>query len=390
MKIAFLMLHGKVHNSAGGAPKVFFDLSERLSKYHEVYCIYSDNRPGTPFFNAGESVSVQNLRVKNTRGLKRIIHKLCRELIRGAKKAGIGFFSKKFGDPLRTYNQKLLSSEIGRTLEEIRPDLVIFFGLSDLMSVRYSNWSFEKNKSILMCHSDAARVLSESSFYELSSISKVSCVQVLLDSYCSSFDAFARRVVVIGNYVEPSINEINYSRDNIIVSLGRVEPNKNQLLLLKAFNQLPEGIKEGWKIEIYGECASTQYAEQVKGYIDKFLNGRASYCGVTKDVPDVLAKASIFAFPSKTEGFPLALIEAMSYGLPSIALKECTGVNVIINDGVDGFLVESEKEFSNKLLDLMSNKLLRSEIGDAAEGAVVGFTANAVTQQWLDLIDSLD
>ena len=54
----------------------------------------------------------------------------------------------------------------------------------------------------------------------------------------------------------------------------------------------------------------------------------------------MVSNASVCAFPSKYEGFPLALTEAMSAGLPCVGFKSCTGVNGLIVDGENGFLVE--------------------------------------------------
>ena len=82
----------------------------------------------------------------------------------------------------------------------------------------------------------------------------------------------------------------------------------------------------------------TYYAElehliKSNGLQDKvFLKGR------TSNVPEVLRKSDIFAFPSFWEGFGLALAEGLSAGLPAVGFKTCPGVNELIKHGESGYL----------------------------------------------------
>ena len=59
---------------------------------------------------------------------------------------------------------------------------------------------------------------------------------------------------------------------------------------------------------------------------------------------------------SEFEGFGIALVEAMSFGLPSIGFKECNGPNEIIRDKKDGYLVKDTNDLANKLLKFVTMK----------------------------------
>ena len=77
-----------------------------------------------------------------------------------------------------------------------------------------------------------------------------------------------------------------------------------------------------------------------------------------------LKVADIFAFPSNSEAFGLALTEAMAAGLPAIGYKSCPAVNEIIIDGYNGFLCDDGvDDFAEKMKVLMQNEELRKQMG---------------------------
>ena len=110
--------------------------------------------------------------------------------------------------------------------------------------------------------------------------------------------------------------------------------------------------------------------------------------GTTDHVEDVYQKADIFAFPSAYEGFGLALVEAMSAGLPAVAFKECTSVNELIKNGETGFLVEDgTKPLAEKLAYLMKNKDMRIRFGERAHLEAEKFSPLHVWDAWEKLLN---
>ncbi len=108
--------------------------------------------------------------------------------------------------------------------------------------------------------------------------------------------------------------------------------------------------------------------------------------GSTDEVLEVYQCASICAFPSKSEGFPLALGEAMTCGLPAVGFKSCTGVNELIEDGVNGLLAEDRDDFTAKLGLLMSDQALREKLGQRAHEDIKKYAGTKIWPQWLQLV----
>lgn len=143
---------------------------------------------------------------------------------------------------------------------------------------------------------------------------------------------------------------------------------------------------------LWGEThTDLEFTNQLKAQIAALgLDDRISLCGVTNDVKEKLLTASIFAFPSKFEGFPLALTEAMSYGLPSVGCKECPGVNTLIRDGENGFLCDGTPEsLAEALRKLMRDQDLRLRLGAQAKEDMKEFAPERVWDQWEDRLTEL-
>ena len=107
--------------------------------------------------------------------------------------------------------------------------------------------------------------------------------------------------------------------------------------------------------------------------------------GEKKD--EAFQNSSIFCLPSKNEGMPMSVLEAMSYGLATIATP-VGGVPQIINDGVNGFLspVGDVTALAEKLDVLMSDNALKERIGKCGRACIEeSFSLDA----YMDQIDTI-
>jgi glycosyltransferase involved in cell wall biosynthesis len=97
----------------------------------------------------------------------------------------------------------------------------------------------------------------------------------------------------------------------------------------------------------------------------------------------------IYAFPSYKEAFGAALIEAMSCAVPSIARKNEGSVE-IINNNINGYLIDTNKELYKALHKLTINKNLRVNIGKNGRESVQNrYSWQAITQQTLEVYRSI-
>lgn len=103
------------------------------------------------------------------------------------------------------------------------------------------------------------------------------------------------------------------------------------------------------------------------------------------EVAQWLAQADIFLMPSLWEGMPLALIEAQAAGIPAV-VPNVVGCRDVVQDGVTGFVCESDEEICARTRELIADASLRRRMGDnAAHMATVRFTLERMNKDLLQL-----
>lgn len=176
------------------------------------------------------------------------------------------------------------------------------------------------------------------------------------------------RAVVIPNSV--AVPEHKYgickNRDKRIITVGRLHPQKNQELLIRAFASIAHFIPD-YSLEIYGEGVLKEY---LLGIIrDLGLADRVFIKHPVKNIFEVMWSASLFVLSSDYEGLPNSLMEAMALGVPSIS-TDCRpgGARSLILDGVNGFIVPINDKFqlANKILFLLQNEKLALQFSQCA------------------------
>ena len=102
--------------------------------------------------------------------------------------------------------------------------------------------------------------------------------------------------------------------DFVIVSVGELNANKNHRVIIEAVKQLNDR-----KIK-YIVCGMGELKEELEELIKKErLEKQVFLLGYREDIREILWVGDLFAFPSKREGLPVALMEAMASGIPCIA-----------------------------------------------------------------------
>ena len=136
--------------------------------------------------------------------------------------------------------------------------------------------------------------------------------------------------------VDLSKKEINYPLK--IVFIGRLVKQKDPMLLLKAYNQLKQELKDKSEVLIIGEGEKRKNLEVF--IRTNNLNEKVKLLGVLprEKVLAILKESNIFVLTSNWEGFPRSILEAMSYGLPIIA-SNVGGVQESVSEEC-GFVVE--------------------------------------------------
>lgn len=205
--------------------------------------------------------------------------------------------------------------------------------------------------------------------------------------------AIQRKAVILPNPLNLSFLLPLYEeeRQKEIVSVGRIDANKNQRMLIEAFEELLQEHNRGdWHLKLYGDGPDRECLQQYCK--ERHLEGAVTFMGSRKDIPDCIRKSAIFVLPSKQEGMPNALLEAMALGLAVIATDcPCGGPADVIRNNENGILipVDDKEALKSKLLLLMDNAALREKMGKSAYQIRDALHPDKVNEMWRSYIEGL-
>ncbi|GIW39866.1 MAG: hypothetical protein KatS3mg076_0443 [Candidatus Binatia bacterium] len=161
--------------------------------------------------------------------------------------------------------------------------------------------------------------------------------RLVADYVSRAYGAPRERVVVVYNGVD--LGEFGAragdGREGLVVGMGRLVRQKNPDLFVDAAARL-SGRAPDASFVFFGEGPLRRSLEKKVGELG--LGRRVSLPGITKDVPGVLARASLFWLTSEWEGLPNVVLEAMASGVPPIA-TDVGGTRELFRSGREGFLV---------------------------------------------------
>jgi GalNAc-alpha-(1->4)-GalNAc-alpha-(1->3)-diNAcBac-PP-undecaprenol alpha-1,4-N-acetyl-D-galactosaminyltransferase len=174
----------------------------------------------------------------------------------------------------------------------------------------------------------------------------------------------------------------------VVMTAGRLSHEKGCDLLIRAFAMLA-GHYPDWRLLILGEGPQRS---QLEGLIAELeMSGRVSLPGRVKNPYDYYRKADLFVLPSRYEGLPNSLCEAMACGMPIVAAGCSPGVIEVVQNGVNGLLAEPENvdSLAEAMGNLMGDKDRRDRLGQQARLSVEPYNMERVTALWENLIREL-
>ena len=169
-------------------------------------------------------------------------------------------------------------------------------------------------------------------------------------------------------------SEYNISQDEIVIGmLARFTPGKGHEELLWAAKELNKEFNK-LRYIIVGEPSrgESDYAEKIKGLANDYKLDNVLFTGFRSDVPEVLAALDIFAFPSHSEAFGIALVEAMAMKKPSVCSNAEGILDIAINDSTS-YLFENKnaEDLKNKLKLLINSSETRLKFGENSRKRVL-------------------
>jgi glycosyltransferase involved in cell wall biosynthesis len=140
----------------------------------------------------------------------------------------------------------------------------------------------------------------------------------------------------------------------IINTIGRLSPQKNHACLIKAFSIVRERTQS--RLVIIGEGPLRQSLEELARIV--CVAEDTWFAGYQNNPYKFLARSTVFVLPSKWEGFPNVLLEAMVCRVPVISTDVDFGPREIIDHGKTGFLVSSDDPeiLADQILYILENR----------------------------------
>jgi L-malate glycosyltransferase len=209
--------------------------------------------------------------------------------------------------------------------------------------------------------------------YHLRKSIMVGVAQGPLDDYFSFLKLTPHKKYTLYTFVNNRVFDISKPKPPStgprfrLISVGRIAPPKNQKYLVDAFKLLP---KEKFELHIYGVNREGQAFED---YV-KASGANVVLKGEVKNINEVMQSYDAFVMSSTSEGFSLAVLEAMAMGMPML-LSDIPSFREQCAETAAYFDLRDPRHFALKVLDLTQNLTVLNELGRLAkQRAVQNFT----------------
>lgn len=178
----------------------------------------------------------------------------------------------------------------------------------------------------------------------------------------------------------------------LLLFSGRLVYRKGLDVLIDAWSRIVYSVPKAFLLVVgSGENQSDSVEEAMRERIAKEKWKNVRFIGETQKPEEFLSKVDLFIFPSREEGFPNALMEAMASRLPCVASR-IGGVEALITDNENGVLFESENSdnLAEKCIDLLQDREKSKYLGENARRHMLAYYAfEAISEKYVNLYESL-
>ncbi|MFN3826416.1 MAG: glycosyltransferase family 4 protein [Micavibrio sp.] len=170
-----------------------------------------------------------------------------------------------------------------------------------------------------------------------------------------------------------------------ILGVGRHSEEKGFDILIEAHAIAQKRIPE-LTLVLLGDGPETQKLKELSSVLG--TNNEIVFAGACTDVGRYYKHALAFILPSRFEGMPNALLEAMAYGCPSVVTSQFKAAPEIVDDGKSGVLLKSTDvvEMAEAICKIYEDEGYRECISINSRVAMQKFSPESVYKQWLDII----
>jgi sugar transferase (PEP-CTERM/EpsH1 system associated) len=353
-----------------GAEKVVYSIVRNLSKERFSFSICCLDCTG----ELGEHLIKEGFEVISLNRKPGVDFSLIRKLIKILKDRQIDIIHAHQYTPyfyaataaILSARPKVIFTEHGRHQpDRIRPKRAIYNQFLNLFSDRITGVSNFSKDSLVKYEKLPARKI------------KVIYNGISLEEFKISLDREAKR------------KELGIDQDEVVMGMvGRFDPIKNQLMLLRAFSEVLKHIS-GTKLLLIGDGPLKEKCKKFASELG--IGDRVVFLGWRRDVLELLRTLDIFVLSSLTEATSLTLLEAMAAGLPVIATDAGGNPEIIMNDRT-GILISlgNYREFAKAMVSLIEDPEKRKRMGEAGIRRIKAlFSIDRMLKEYEDLYLSL-
>jgi glycosyltransferase involved in cell wall biosynthesis len=344
-----LFVARSIDRGAGGVQRMIISIMNALSSAHEVSLLTWDKGPAMAFY---------------------------------PMTGGISWHQLDMGDPhVKATPGMILARfrKIRGLINRIAPDVIVCFQGGSFRSMQL----YTAGLSIPLIAAERT----SPNLYDPASSRRLITVQ--FERYRDLYPVYLRnRIVTIPNPVPQATclarpNESGAAGRWLLLSVGRLGYQKNFSALIDAFSGLAPRFPD-WDLRIVGEGP---YRNALESQLARLpgLEGRVCLPGTTNEMQAEYAAAHLFCLPSRWEGFPNALAEALAHGLPAVGFSGCDGVPDLIDPGRNGALAAGNGDaaaLAATLAPLMADPAKRVELSSNAVKSVAGYQPEEIFGLW--------
>ncbi len=188
------------------------------------------------------------------------------------------------------------------------------------------------------------------------------------------------KVLVVPNFIDLP-NKISSLKNKNIITVSRLHSIKKLDDLILIFSKVKD---KDSKLYIIGDG---EELDNLKRQVtDKKLTNRVIFTGYknSEEIEEYFLNSRIFAMTSISEGLPMTLLEAMSYGLPCIAFRTDSGIPDIIDNEINGYIIENRDIscYSKKLDELLDNEKLVQKLSKNSLKKSKEYSSKEIIKIW--------
>lgn len=197
----------------------------------------------------------------------------------------------------------------------------------------------------------------------------------------------AKRTVVIPNFSTIEVTKFSDNTNKRVIAVGRLEWVKGYGRLLEVW-KIVSSRHPDWKLDIFGEGS---FHSSLKTIIRNNKIKNLEIHNFTHNISQEFSNSSICVLTSCYEGFALVILEAMKHGVPCIAFDCPFGPSSIIQDCLNGFLVDDGdiRLFAERLCLMIEDLEMREDFSREAIKRAKVFDKEIIINKWKDLFESV-